>query len=107
MKRFVIIMTLLFVLLLSMIVQGQDESGKLEHANIQWDSFGVWSWNEPTLYSEAEEIDDLCQQLSIQIAPDKNANLYAVVNWAGNNGWELVSMDQRVGFIAGWFKREN
>ncbi len=107
MKRFVIAMTLLFVLAITMIVQGQGETGKWEHANIQWDQFGDWRWSEPTLYAEGEEISELCRELSIEIHETQEANLYAVVNWAGKNGWELVSMDQRVGFIAGWLKRKN
>jgi hypothetical protein len=107
MKRFVIAMTLLFVLALTMIVQGQAETAKWEHANIQWDQFVGWTWNEPTVFAEGEEINDLCRELSIEIPANKDANLYAVVNWAGRNGWELVAMDQRVGFIAGWLKRKN
>jgi hypothetical protein len=106
MRRFVIVMMLLFVLVLSMIVQGQREDGKLEYANIQFDSFGVWFWKEPTLYAEGEELDDLFDNLSIRVSASDNADLYTLVNWAGKNGWELVSMDQRVSFTSVWFKRQ-
>lgn len=107
MKRFVIIMTLLFVLTLTVIVQGEKESGVWEYANIQFDSFGVWFWKEPTLYAQGEEVSDLCRELSIRLPGNEEPDLYTLVDWAGRNGWELVAMDTKVTHIAAWFKRKN
>lgn len=106
MKRFVIAMTLMFVLAITMLVQGQNDAGKWEYAKVTWNSFGAWSWNEPTLSAEGEELVDLFQELSIEIPVGKEADLYSIVNWAGKNGWELVTMEQRDRFVAGWFKRQ-
>ncbi|MBW8014920.1 MAG: hypothetical protein FVQ82_01925 [Planctomycetes bacterium] len=107
MKRTLILMTLILVLGLSVAVQAQRESSGWEYANIQFDSFGVWFWKAPAVYAEGEELDDLCRELSIIIPGNENPDLYTLVKWAGGNGWELVSMDQRVSFISVWFKRKN
>jgi hypothetical protein len=105
MKRTLIIMTLLLVLGITMVVQGENEDGDWEYANIQFDSFGTWFWREPAVYAEGEELDDLCSELSIILHGNDEANLHTVVNWAGSKGWELVSMNQSPTYISVWFKR--
>jgi hypothetical protein len=106
MKPTLILMSLLFVLGFAIIVQGGKGSGDWEHANIQWDSFGEWTWESPEFSAEGDDLEGLFRELSIRIPIGEDPDLYMIVKWAGDNGWELVTMDQRVGFIAGWFKRK-
>jgi hypothetical protein len=106
MKPTLILMSLLFVLGFAIIVQGGRDSGEWEHANIQWQTFENWSWKSPEISAEGDDLEELFRELSIRIPIGENPNLYLIVKWAGDNGWELVTMDQRVGFIAGWFKRK-
>ena len=67
--------------------------------------FGNWSWVESGVYTVAEEIDELCRQLAIEIPQDEPASLFVIFEWAGANGWQLQTMEQRRGYVEAWFKR--
>jgi len=115
MKKTLIITTLILVLGLTMVVQGQKESGGWEYAKVQVAPFqatagsnAVWIWKEPTVNVEGEDLIDLCRQLKINVPYGEEPDFYTVINWAGSNGWELVLFNyQDVNSTSAWFKRKS
>jgi hypothetical protein len=71
-----------------------------------------WNWTSPGMYADAATIDELGRKMGVAFpggaAPTELANHFAVINWAGSMGWELVTMEAMDAeyTIAAWFKRE-
>ena len=115
MRRTLIITTLILVLGLTMVVQGQREPVRWEYAKVQVVPFGakagsnaLWIWKEPTINVEGEDISDLCRQLNINVTYGEEPDFYTVIDWAGSNGWELVLLNyQDVNSTSAWFKRKS
>ena len=115
MKKTLILTTLILVLGLTMVVQGQKEPSRWEYAKVQVAPFqatagseSVWIWKESTVYAEGEDLIDLCRQLNINVPDGEEPDLYTVINWAGSNGWELVLLNyQGVNSTSVWLKRKS
>jgi hypothetical protein len=88
-----------------MLAGAKKDVAKWEYARVNFSEFGNWSWVESGVYTVAEEIDELCRQLAIEIPQDEPASLFVIFDWAGANGWQLQTMEQRRGYVEGWFKR--
>ena len=110
MKRFHIVTALVvLMLMLTMMVNAQRDDGNGNHswqyATIHVEPFGTWFWTEPALHAEGKDLNELCRELSIVNTLNDNPSLSVIVSWAGTNGWEMVSMQQKPGTVVGWFKR--
>jgi len=105
MKRLQVIACIIVVLGFCLLAGAKKEPDKWQYARINFDEFTNYSWAEAGVYKEAENIDHLCRELSIDIPQDESANLILLCDWAGSNGWRLVSIEQRRGYVQAWFKR--
>lgn len=65
-----------------------------------------WAWTEPGVFAEGADLEALCEQLGIEV-PRNEANVFAVVDWAGTQGWELVTVQslRPQSTTAAWFKK--
>ena len=93
-----------------MLVYGQREIGttepKWEYATVHVEPFSNWFWSEPGLYVEEEDLRDLCRELGFDSNLPSDPKLSQIINWAGVNGWEMVTMHQEPGTVIAWFKRK-
>lgn len=105
MKRMQIIVCIFVVLVFCMLAGAKKDDVKWEYARVNFGEFSKWSWVEAGVYTETEEIDQLCRELAIEIPPDETASVFLVFDWAGANGWQLQTMEQRRGYVEAWFKR--
>ena len=76
-----------------------------EYSRLHYGPYSKWNWMEPDVFVEGESVDELCQNLGI-IPATADGSVFAIVDWAGENGWELA-MTTKVPqeYIVIWFKR--
>ena len=108
-KRHLVIM-IMIVLTVGLILGTQKQPKQWQYARLRYKTARKWSWTAPGVYAEGNNVIELCKKLGIKIPPNigsssDEANLFAVVDWAGSEGWELVLVSQYVEFSAGWFKK--
>jgi hypothetical protein len=65
-----------------------------------------WVWTEPGVLVEGEDLEELCEQLGIEV-PRNEASVFAVVDWAGSQGWEMVTVQslRPLRTTSAWFKK--
>jgi len=110
MKKTIIVTTLILVLGLTMVVQGQKEASGWEYAKFHFAPMNAKDcvWKESSVYAESENLTDLCWKLKINVPNGEEPELHTIINWAGSNGWELVLINnQNVNFTSVWFKRKS
>ena len=93
------------VLVISLLLMGQDfGNSSWEYARLRYGVYTDWTWIGPDVSAEGETFDDLAQKLEV----DKQQNpedAFLIIEWAGNNGWELVTVGRRSQESTVWFKR--
>jgi hypothetical protein len=104
MKRKHVVIMVVGLLALVMLLGLQDHQRGWEYARLRYGVYTKWSWTDPEISVEGESFKDLSQQLGVdKFSKDQDA--YYVIDWAGNNGWELVDIDQQSQYSTAWFKR--
>ncbi len=112
MKKAHLTIACVLVLAAVLLLGAQKQTEEWEYARFRY-VYGApsravrWSWTSPGVYAEGANVKELGTKLAITL-PARGANVYSVVDWAGSNGWELVTMEAMEAeyTIAAWFKRQ-
>ncbi|MHC4120322.1 MAG: hypothetical protein ACYSWO_22750 [Planctomycetota bacterium] len=111
MRKAHVVTAVAIVLVAVLLLGAYEQTPKWEYARFRY-LYGApsravrWSWTSPGVYAEGANVKELGTKLSIKLPP-KGAGAFSIVDWAGSNGWELVTVEAMEAeyTIAAWFKR--
>lgn len=104
MKRTHIAAVAVLILTVGFLLGAQKPKTQWEYARLTFDRIQGWNWMAPDMALEATRLSDLSRSLGIEVS-SKTEGVYAVTDWAGANGWELIVLNQTPQHAVAWFKR--
>lgn len=112
MKKSHLMIAGVIVLAAVLLLGAQKQTQEWEYARFRY-VYGTpsravrWSWTSPGVHAAGANVKELGTKLAITL-PARGADVFSVVDWAGSNGWELVTMEAMEAeyTIAAWFKRQ-
>jgi hypothetical protein len=111
MRRTHLVIVVAIVLATGLLLGAQKQAKGWEYARLRYGygAFGKhvnWSWSAPGVFVESVNVNELCKKLKVQ--PPNSKNPLSLVDWAGSQGWELVTMEsvEAEFTVAAWFKRQ-
>lgn len=104
MKPTHLIIIAVIILAIGMLLGATKPRTNWEYARFRYGGPSKWNWIAPGVSEEGKNLHELCKRLGTKIRPNE-VSVYAFLDWAGSQGWELVIVDQRTGYAVSWFKR--
>jgi hypothetical protein len=104
MKRRHLVIIIATIVTASLLLGATKPRTEWEYARFRYGGSAKWNWIAPGVSEEGRNLHELCKRLGTEIRPNE-VSVYTFLDWAGSQGWELVIINERSGYIISWLKR--